>query len=81
MSNRLMIVLTAIGIAGSSVPGPALADPLHGAGQARYFSGANAAEQADGAGYAAVGEASYAGHGLGDDGSEPRYHGGPKRAY
>ena len=83
MLSKLMIVLTTITIVGSSVASGALAAPYHGAGEdrgageARYFSGANASEHADGAGYAAVGEVNNSGYGV----SEPRYHGGPKSAY
>jgi hypothetical protein len=79
MSSKLMIVLTTIGIVGSSVASGALAAPRHGVGEARYFSGPNASEED--AGYAAVGEVNRSGYGFGDSVSEPRYHGGPKSPY
>ena len=80
MSSKLMIVLTTISIVGSSVASGALADPYHGAGEARYFSGTTS-EEANGAGYAVVGEVNQSGYGFGRDVSEPRYHGGPKSPY
>ena len=77
MSSKLMIVLATISIVGSSVASETLAAPYHGVGEARYFSGPNASEEANGAGYAAVGEVNQSGYGVGG----PRYHGGPKSAY
>jgi hypothetical protein len=79
VSNRLMIVLTAISLVGSSVASGALAAPYHGTGQARHFSGANASEEAIGAWYSAVGKVDLSS--LRDEETAPRYHGGPKSPY
>jgi hypothetical protein len=95
MSNRLMIVLAAISLVGSSVASGALAAPHHvagkarhlsvakyqGAGKVRHLSGAYASEEAIGAEFAPVGEVDQWSQGFRDDASAPRYHGGPKSPY
>jgi hypothetical protein len=63
MSSKLMIVLTTVSIVGSSIASEALAASYHGG--PRYFSGANASRQADGAGYSAFGSVNQPAYGFG----------------
>src|ERR1700751_2479296 len=81
MFNRLIIVLAAISLVGSSVASGALTAPYHGAGKARHLSGAYASEEAIGAEFAPVGGVDQWSQGFRDDAFAPRYHGGPKSPY
>jgi hypothetical protein len=81
MSRKLMIVVTAIGMVGSSIASGALADQYRDAVDGRYFSGASNSEEAAGARYGVAGEINRSGYGFGGGVNEPRYHGGPKSPY
>ena len=76
MSNKLMIVLTTIGVVACSFANGALADPYHGTDEASNYDAPNVSQDVGGFGYAAVGQS--------DDWdyvSQPRYHGGPKNSW
>ena len=77
MSRKLLMVVTTISIAGTSIASSALADTVDG----RYFNGVSNSEEATGAGYEVVGEINRSGYGFGGGVTEPRYHGGPKSPY
>ena len=78
MSRKLLMVVTTISIAGTSIASSALADTVDG----RYFNGVSNSEEATGARYGVAGEMNRSGYGFsGGVTDEPRYHGGPKSPY
>ena len=76
MSRTLIIVLSTIGVVGSSIASGAMAASYHGG--PRYFSDANPSARANGGGYAAFGSVNPPAYGFGSS-ARPGYDRGFRR--